>query len=100
MVPIRKDELYTGKFSKGTRSYFFDICKSEQDDLYLRVSESKRSKTGFKHHRIMIFEEDLIDFSNELLRTLEKFKTLRDNKNLAGSNISSPPHSKKNMKAF
>jgi hypothetical protein len=25
---------------------------------------------------------------------------LRDNKNLAGSNISSPPHSKKNMKAF
>ena len=100
MEPIRKDELYTGKFSKGTRSYFFDICKSEKNDLYLRLSESKRNKTGFTHHRIMIFEEDLIDFSNELLRTLEKFKTLRDNKKISATNMSAQTHNKKNMQVL
>ena len=37
------NEIYSDKITKGTRTYFFDIKKSENGDLYLKISESKKT---------------------------------------------------------
>lgn len=73
-------EIYSDKITKGNRTYFFDIKKSEKGDLYLKISESKKTAAGFKHHRLMIFDEDLKDFVETLKKSLTKFKELKDSK--------------------
>lgn len=72
------NELYSNKVTKGNRTYFFDIKKSEQGDLYLKISESKQVATGYEHHRLMVFDEDLKDFVDALRNTLTKFKELKN----------------------
>ncbi len=44
------NEIYSDKITKGTRTYFFDIKKSENGDLYLKISESKKTSDGFEHY--------------------------------------------------
>ncbi len=53
------NELFTDKITKGNRTYFFDVKKSENSGLYLSVSESKRTDDGFEKYKILIFEEDI-----------------------------------------
>lgn len=73
-------EIYSDKITKGNRTYFFDIKKSEKDDLYLKISESKKTGGGFEHHRLMVFDEDLKDFVETLKKSLTKFKELKEPK--------------------
>jgi hypothetical protein len=68
------DEIYSNKITKGSRTYFFDIKKSERGDTYLTISESKKSSSGFEHQRIMIFEEDINDFAELLKKSLVEFR--------------------------
>ena len=74
------NEIYSDKITKGTRTYFFDIKKSENGDLYLKISESKKTSDGFEHQRLMVFEEDLKDFVETLKKSLTKFKELKEPK--------------------
>ena len=69
-------EIYSDKITKGKRTYFFDINKSEKGDLFLKISESKKTENGFEHFRVMVFEEDINDFTETLQRALKKFKSL------------------------
>ena len=69
-------EIYSEKITKGKRTYFFDINKNEKGDLFLKISESKKTENGFEHFRVMVFEEDINDFSETLQRALKKFKSL------------------------
>lgn len=83
-----KEEIYTNKLAKGNRTYFFDIKKSESGNLHLKISESKKTASGFEHHRIMIFEEDLKDFVEALKKSLTKFKELKELKQTDGKTYS------------
>lgn len=44
---MENKELFTDKITKGNRTYFFDVKRSESGSLYLSVSESKRTDDGF-----------------------------------------------------
>jgi DNA-directed RNA polymerase specialized sigma24 family protein len=77
---MQDNEIYSEKITKGSRTYFFDIKKSEKGDLYLKISESKKTASGFEHHRLMIFDEDLKDFVETLKKSLTKFKELKEPK--------------------
>ena len=70
-------EIFSTKITKGKRTYFFDIKKSEQGDLYLKISESKKTESGYEHHRLMVFDEDMKDFVDTLRKTLAKFKEVK-----------------------
>jgi|GEM_PF-766483 len=74
---MKDKEIFSTKFTKGKRTYFFDIKKSEQGDLYLKISESKKTENGFEHHRLMVFDEDMKDFVDTLRKTLAKFKEVK-----------------------
>jgi Protein of unknown function (DUF3276). len=71
------NEIYSDKIVKGSRTYFFDIKRCESGDLYLKISESKKTASDFEHHRIMVFDEDLRDFVEALKKSLTKFKELK-----------------------
>ena len=75
-----RKELYIDKITKGSRTYYFDIKKSEKGDLYLKISESKKTQSGYEHHRLMVFDEDLKDFVEALKKSLTKFKELKEPK--------------------
>lgn len=77
-------EIDSDKITKDRRTYFFDINKSEQGDLYLKVSENKKTEIGFEHHRLIVFEEDIKDFSEVFQKTLTKFKELKEPKQSEG----------------
>ena len=77
---MNDNEIYSNKITKGSRTYFFDIKKSEKGDLYLKVSESKKTENGYEHHRLMVFDEDLKDFVEALKKSLTKFKELKEPK--------------------
>jgi DNA-directed RNA polymerase specialized sigma24 family protein len=85
---MSKEEIYTDKLTKGNRTYFFDIKKSESGDLYLKISESKKTESGFDHHRLMVFDEDLKDFVEALKKSLTKFKELKEPKPTDGKTYS------------
>lgn len=74
---VSSEEIYTAKITKGSRTYFFDIKKSEQGDLYLKISESKKIDEGYEHHHVMIFDEAIVDFVDTFQKTLTKFKELK-----------------------
>ena len=82
------NEIYSDKITKGSRTYFFDIKRSENGDLYLKISESKKTASGFEHHRLMIFDEDLKDFVETLKKSLTKFKELKEPKQTGGKTYS------------
>ena len=77
---MNDNEIYSNKITKGSRTYFFDIKKSEKGDLYLKISESKKTQSGYEHHRLMVFDEDLKDFVEALKKSLTKFKELKEPK--------------------
>ncbi|MBE7510461.1 MAG: DUF3276 family protein [Bacteroidia bacterium] len=77
---VSDNEIYSDKITKGSRTYFFDIKKSEKGDLYLKISESKKTESGYEHHRLMVFDEDLKDFVEALKKSLTKFKELKEPK--------------------
>lgn len=73
-------DLYSDKLTKGRRTYFFDISKSEKNDLYLKVSESKKTESGFDYHRLIVFEEDIKDFSEAFQKAMMKFSEFKESK--------------------
>ncbi len=85
---MNDNEIYSNKITKGSRTYFFDIKKSEKCDLYLKVSESKKTENGYEHHRLMVFDEDLKDFVEALKKSLTKFKELKEPKQTDGKTYS------------
>jgi len=75
------NELFTDKITKGNRTYFFDVKKSENGSLYLSVSESKCTDDGFEKYKILIFEEDIKDFKKLFNRAVKKLEKLTDPEN-------------------
>lgn len=75
---MENKELFTDKITKGNRTYFFDVKRSENDSLYLSVSESKRTDDGFEKYKILIFEEDINDFKKLFNRAVRKLEKLTD----------------------
>lgn len=74
------EELYSDKITTGRRTYFFDIKRSKQGLLYLSLSESKRTGDVFEHQRLIISEENIMDFAEIFQKTLTKFKEIREPK--------------------
>ena len=73
---MENSELFSEKITKGARTYFFDIKKTEGGDLYLSISESKRTDDGFDRHRVLVFEEDFNDFKAAFNRVAKKIASL------------------------
>lgn len=73
---MENSEIFGEKITKGARTYFFDIKKTEGGDLYISISESKRTDDGFDCHRVLVFEQDFNDFKAAFNRAAKKITSL------------------------
>ncbi|HLW29889.1 MAG TPA: DUF3276 family protein [Brumimicrobium sp.] len=76
-----KQEVHSKVVRAGKRTYFFDVKATRNNDLYLTVTESKKSfdngKATFQKHKIFIYKEDFEKFSEALGETIDKISELK-----------------------
>lgn len=58
------ETIHTKTINTKSRSYFFDLKKSGNGDLYFTVSESKKKKDGggFERGSVMVFADNSAEF--------------------------------------
>lgn len=75
-------EIYSKVVRAGKRTYFFDIKATKANDLYLTVTESKKTnefgRENFEKHKIFLYKEDFDKFQEGLEDVISKIKEMRD----------------------
>lgn len=77
-----RQDVHSISVRAGKRTYFFDVKSSRPDQFYLTVTESKKrfdNQTGkfyYEKHKIFLYPEDLIKFSEGMQDAIEKIKAL------------------------
>lgn len=69
-----KDIIYSHSFKAGKRIYYIDVKKTVHNEMYLAITESKRTVGGdedaprfnFERHKIFIYPEDFEKFTEGL----------------------------------
>ena len=74
-------EVYSHVVRAGKRTYFFDVKATKGNDLYLTVTESKKTfqngKSSFQKHKIFLYKEDFEKFSDALKEVILKIDELK-----------------------
>ncbi|SFT55166.1 Protein of unknown function [Lishizhenia tianjinensis] len=77
----RNEEVFSKVVRAGKRTYFFDIKSTRGNDLYLTLTESKKSmvngRMSFQKHKIFLYKEDFEKFSDGLQEVIEKIAELK-----------------------
>lgn len=77
----RNDDIYTKVIKAGKRTYFFDIKSTKGNDLYLTITESKKTiedgKESYQKHKIFLYKEDFQKFREGFEETIEKLEELK-----------------------
>ena len=64
--------VYSRSVKAGKRIYYLDVRKARNEDLYLCITESKRTQAGedvqpsFEKHKLFLYKEDFARFSEGL----------------------------------
>lgn len=70
-----KKELFSEKMRAGSRTYFFDVKESAIGSKYLVINESRKVGQSHEHNRVMVFEEDILSFNEELKKAVGFMQT-------------------------
>jgi hypothetical protein len=77
----RNDEVFSKVIKAGKRTYFMDIKSTKGNDLYLTITESKKtSENGmesFQKHKIFLYKEDFEKFQEGLEEVFSKISELK-----------------------
>lgn len=78
---VRNDEVYSKVVRAGKRTYFFDVKSTRNNDLYLTLTESKKStdngRPSYQKHKLFLYKEDFEKFSDGLQDALNKIEELK-----------------------
>lgn len=76
----KNDEVYSKAVRAGKRTYFFDVKSTKGNDLYITMTESKKTfqdgKEYYQKHKIFLYKEDFEKFADGLSEVIEKIKEL------------------------
>ena len=80
----RNDEVFSKRVKAGKRTYFFDVKTTRGKDLYLTITESKRTgdfdgRPEYEKHKIFLYKEDFDKFADGLTEAIAKIQELKDN---------------------
>ena len=73
-----QEEIFSKRVRAGKRTYFFDVKATRNNDYYITITESKRSKFddgNFVKMKIHLYKEDFNKFSDGLAETIGHLKT-------------------------
>ena len=98
MENYTNSEVYSKVVKAGKRTYFFDVKATKGQDLYIILTESKKStfngQESFEKHKIFLYKEDFDKFQEGLEDVLEKIKSIKENMSIAESSEISDDSSK------
>jgi hypothetical protein len=77
-------EMYSKVVRAGKRTYFFDIKATKGNDLYITLTESKKSfgddgDGSYEKHKIFLYKEDFEKFREGLDDVLAKIDEIKLN---------------------
>ena len=76
----KNNEVYSNVVRAGKRTYFFDVKTTKGNELYLTLTESKKTyvdgRESFQKHKIFLYKEDFEKFSDGLEDVLNKIQEL------------------------
>ena len=86
----KNSEVYSKVVRAGKRTYFFDVKATRGKDLYLTLTESKKTfvdgKESFQKHKIFLYKEDFEKFQDGLVDVLEKISELNETEEYGNNN--------------
>jgi hypothetical protein len=66
----KNNEIYSKVVRAGKRTYFFDVKSTKGNDLYLTLTESKKTfvdgRESYQKHKIFLYKEDFEKFEDAL----------------------------------
>jgi hypothetical protein len=79
-----QNEIYSKVVRAGKRTYFFDIKSTKGNDLYITLTESKKTfgeegEGNYQKHKIFLYKEDFEKFREGLDDVLNKIEDLKNN---------------------
>ena len=77
-----QNEMYSKVVRAGKRTYFFDIKATKGNDLYITLTESKKTfgdegDGNYQKHKIFLYKEDFEKFREGLDDVLAKIEELK-----------------------
>lgn len=86
----KNGEVYSKAVRAGKRTYFFDVKATKGNDLYITLTESKKTfnddgRDNYQKHKIFLYKEDFEKFREGLDDVLAKIEELRNNGEFAAS---------------
>jgi flagellar basal body L-ring protein FlgH len=77
----KNSEIYSKVVRAGKRTYFFDVKATKGNDLYITLTESKKtfndSGDNYQKHKIFLYKEDFEKFREGLDDVLSKIESIR-----------------------
>lgn len=78
----KNSEVYSKVVRAGKRTYFFDIKSTKGNDLYITLTESKKTfnddgRDNYQKHKLFLYKEDFEKFREGLDDVLAKIDELR-----------------------
>ena len=74
----KNNEIYSKVVRAGKRTYFFDVKSTKRNDLYLTLTESKKTfvdgRESYQKHKIFLYKEDFKKFEDGLKDALNKIQ--------------------------
>ena len=73
-----QEEIFSKRIRAGKRTYFFDVKATRNNDYYITLTESKRSRFedgSFVKTKIHLYKEDFNKFSEALNETINHVKS-------------------------
>ncbi len=78
----KNSEVYSKVVRAGKRTYFFDVKATKNNDLYLTVTESKKTtvdgRETYQKHKLFLYKEDFEKFQNGLSDALGKIQAINN----------------------
>lgn len=76
----KNSEVYSKVVRAGKRTYFFDVKATKGNDLYITLTESKKTtvdgRESYQKHKIFLYKEDFEKFQDGLTDALSKIDDL------------------------
>jgi hypothetical protein len=75
-------DVFSKSVRAGKRTYFFDVKSTKGNDLFLTITESKKTtgvegRESFQKHKIFLYKEDFEKFKEGFEEALAKIEELR-----------------------
>ena len=90
----KSSEIYSKVVRAGKRTYFFDVKATKGNDLYITLTESKKTfnddgRDNYQKHKIFLYKEDFEKFREGLDDVLNKIESMRSEVEQTSENTNS-----------